>query len=153
MAPHLRAKQCSMVWTGFVVAALLLGWSWTIGASSPAFASSAKMKAPGPKPQTHMSADEQIDTSSVRLVCLGAIKFYQQWISPIGGDKRCGFSPSCSAYGYKAIQAQGPTIGVLMTADRLIRCNLWKSPGPDYTLLPNGSLYDPPSKNLLSEEY
>jgi hypothetical protein len=39
-----------------------------------------------------------------------------------------------------------------MTADRLTRCNIWKEPGPDYFLLPNGRLYDPISNNLLVEK-
>jgi putative membrane protein insertion efficiency factor len=99
-----------------------------------------------------MSTGDHINTSSVQLACSGAIRFYQKLISPIGGGKRCGFSPSCSAYGYKAIGEQGPAVGILMTADRLMRCTIWKSLGPHYTLLPSGRLYDPPSKNLLSEE-
>lgn len=89
-------------------------------------------------------------TSSVKLAALGAIRFYQRMISPVGGTNKCGFSPSCSAYAYGAIQEQGPLVGLLMAADRLTRCNRWKSPGPDYTLLPNGRLFDPLSKNLLS---
>jgi len=48
-----------------------------------------------------------------------------------------------------SIREQGPLTGLFMTADRLTRCNIWKEPGPDYTLLPNGKLYDPPSHNLL----
>jgi putative membrane protein insertion efficiency factor len=138
-----------MRWTGFIVAVFLLGWSWTMGAFLPAFASSVKMKSPGAKSRIHAPAGEQIHTSNVRLACLGGLKFYQKWISPAGGGRRCGFSPSCSDYATKATEEQGSAIGILMTADRLIRCNPWKTPGPDYTPLPNGRLYDPPSKNLL----
>jgi putative membrane protein insertion efficiency factor len=90
-----------------------------------------------------------METSCVKLAFLGAIRLYQKRVSSIGGPDRCGFRPSCSAYGYTAIEEEGPVIGLLMTADRLIRCNIFKGPGPDYTLLPNGKLYDPPSKNFL----
>ncbi|MBI5589256.1 MAG: membrane protein insertion efficiency factor YidD [Deltaproteobacteria bacterium] len=90
-------------------------------------------------------------TSSVQIAFLESIKFYQKWVSPIGGD-RCGFRPSCSRYGYTAITTQGPVVGLMMTGDRLIRCNIWKSPGPDYFLLPNGRLYDPLSNNLFVDK-
>ncbi|NSW87729.1 MAG: membrane protein insertion efficiency factor YidD [Syntrophobacteraceae bacterium] len=102
----------------------------------------------GPKTASRSSRVEpQASTSCVDLVLLGAIRFYRKDISPIGGN-RCGFSPSCSAFGYRALSDYGATRGILMTGDRLMRCNIWKKPGPDYTLLPNGKLYDPPSRNL-----
>ncbi len=94
---------------------------------------------------------QNLETSSVGIAFLGAIKLYQKWISPTGGN-RCGFWPSCSAYGYQAIKEQGPMLGIIMIGDRQIRCNIWKESGPDYTLLPNGKLYDPPANNLLFEK-
>jgi uncharacterized protein len=115
-----------------------------------AHGSEAKMKGPNARSAKSLALDEG-ETSSVRVACLQSIRFYQEWISPIRGV-HCGFRPSCSAYGYAAIEQQGPIVGIMMTADRLMRCNLWKGPGPDYTLLPNGKLYDPLSKNLLSEK-
>jgi len=91
----------------------------------------------------------QIETSCVRIALLGSIKVYQRYVSPIGGVDRCGFRPSCSRYGYAAIKEQGPIVGLMMIGDRQTRCNLFKEPGPDYMLLPNGKLFDPVSKNLL----
>jgi putative membrane protein insertion efficiency factor len=112
-----------------------------------AFGSDFMMK--GPKEKRPDSAvSQEVETSCVKLAFLGSIRLYQKRVSAIGVD-RCGFRPSCSAYGYTSIKEQGPLIGLLMTADRLTRCNIWKEPGSDYTLLPNGKLYDPPSKNLL----
>jgi putative membrane protein insertion efficiency factor len=84
------------------------------------------------------------------LVFLAAIEVFQTRISPIDGH-RCGFSPTCSAFGRQAVREYGPIRGVTMTADRLMRCNIFKEPGPDYPLLPDGSLLDPPSRNLLDE--
>ncbi len=107
------------------------------------------MKAPGAKVRAASAQD--LETSTAAVACLGAIRFYQKVISPIGGN-RCGFWPSCSAYGYQAIREQGPFLGVIMIGDRQIRCNIWKESGPDYTWLPNGKLYDPPSHNLLFEK-
>lgn len=120
-----------------------------LNAAVCAYGSEAKMRGPKTRSGTSASPKESA-TSSVRIAFLGSIRFFQIWISPIDG-KRCGLRPSCSAYGYAAIEEQGPVVGILMTADRLMRCNIWTVPGPDYTLLPNGKLYDPLSKNLLSE--
>jgi putative membrane protein insertion efficiency factor len=121
-----------------------------LGYAARAYGSEVKMKGPNP-PSVRSIPVNQSETSSVRIAFLQSIRFYQNWISPIRGVG-CGFRPSCSAYGYAAIEQQGPIVGIMMTADRLMRCNIWKEPGPDYTLLPNGKLYDPLSKNLLSEK-
>jgi len=107
----------------------------------------------GPKTEQRGPAiSEDVETSSVRVALLGLIKLYQRRVSSIGGPDRCGFRPSCSNYGYEAIKEQGPVIGLVMIGDRQTRCNIFKEPGPDYTLLPNGKLYDPISKNLLFEK-
>ncbi len=119
------------------------------GLLSSARGSDLTMKGPREKVPTTQNENQAVETSCVKLVFLGAIRLYQKRVSSIGGPDRCGFRPSCSAYGYMAIEEEGPMIGLLMTADRLTRCNLFKGPGPDYTLLPYGKLYDPPSKNLL----
>jgi len=72
---------------------------------------------------------------------LGAIRLFQKYISPIDGA-RCNFSPTCSAYGHQAIHRHGPWLGVLMTADRLMRCSPL-SETDAYPRLPNGRLADP----------
>ena len=113
----------------------------------PAFGSDFMMKGPREE-RPASSVSQKVETSCVKLAFLGAIRFYQKRVSTPGVD-RCGFWPSCSAYGYMSIREQGALIGLFMTADRLTRCNIWKEAGPDYTLLPNGKLYDPPSQNLL----
>ena len=100
-----------------------------------------------PRVSTDVRAPE---TSSVLLVFLGAIELFQKRISPIEGP-RCGFSPSCSAFGHQAVREQGPVRGVMMTADRLMRDTVFTVPGPGYTVLPNGFLFDPVSRNLLHE--
>lgn len=105
----------------------------------------------GPRIRSHQLQPQEDPTSSVEVAFLQTIRLYQKWLSPIGGRDRCGFRPSCSAYSTMAIKEQGPLVGLLMTADRLTRCHIWKKPGADYPLLPSGKLYDPPSKNLLCE--
>jgi putative component of membrane protein insertase Oxa1/YidC/SpoIIIJ protein YidD len=108
------------------------------------------MKGPAAGPRPGSAGERAPETSSVRLVFLGAIGMFQKWISPIEGP-RCGFTPSCSTFGHQAIREQGPVRGVTMTADRLMRDTILTVPGPGYTVLPNGSIYDPVSRNLLRE--
>ena len=117
--------------------------------STTTFGSDFMMKGPGEELRGPEKASGP-ETSSVRVAMQGLIRFYQIFISPAGGPDRCGFRPSCSRYGHQAIREQGPVVGVMMTADRLTRCNLFERPG--YTRLPNGKLYDPVSDNLLFEK-
>lgn len=134
-------------WGVLIIKAFFLLTCSVLVFSPSAFGSDFMMK--GPKEKRPDSAvSQELETSCVKLAFLGGIRLYQKRISTPTVD-RCGFWPSCSAYGYMSIKEQGPLIGLLMTADRLTRCNIWKKPGPDYTLLPNGKLYDPPSQNLL----
>ncbi len=115
-----------------------------------AFCSAASMQAPRFSPQ-HPSHYQEPETSVVRLVFLGAIDFYRSTISPTSGA-RCGFSPSCSAFGRQAVKEYSPLQGVMMTADRLTRCNIFKEPDRDYFPLPDGLLFDPVFYNALGEQ-
>lgn len=102
-----------------------------------------------PEPRTALRArGETIETSPIEIILLGSIRLFQKRISPIDGP-RCHLFPTCSHYGYLAIREYGPLQGVLMTGDRLLRCNPARRPGPEYPLLPNGRLYDPVSRNSL----
>lgn len=84
--------------------------------------------------------------SALNSFLLGSIRFFQQWISPIDGP-RCSFSPTCSRFGYEAVNEHGPFLGSIMTTDRLMRCSYWTEPGLDYIRLPNGALHDPVTHN------
>lgn len=93
----------------------------------------------------------RIETATVQLVLLQAIRFFQKNISPLDGP-RCVFYPTCSHYGYRAIAQYGALKGIMMTGDRMIRCNPSRKDDPDYHLLPNGRLYDPVARNASIEE-
>ena len=140
-------RKTAVTGSAICIVALL----WALGFPVCARGSDAKMRGPhaGSKP---LPTTQESGTSCVEIAFLQSIRFYQKWISPIGGGDRCGLRPSCSAYGYEAVKEEGPVIGLMMTADRLTRCNIWKRAGAEYTLLPNGKLYDPISKNLLFEK-
>ena len=68
----------------------------------------------------------------MKYVALGLIRFYQLAISPLMPPS-CRFEPTCSHYGYQAIQKYGFFKGGWMTAKRIGRCH------PFYS----GDLYDP----------
>lgn len=122
-----------------IVALALLG---VFSGAAPAAASDLLMKSPRPAPRfERLHTDES--ASSVDLAFLGAIGVYRRFFSASRWGA-CGFQPSCSTFGQEAVRERGPWLGVLMTGDRLLRCNIFKRAGVDYTLLPNGKLWDPP---------
>lgn len=73
------------------------------------------------KPQEIVRFNPQ-ETSELKLVATGLIRFYQKFISS-QDVPTCGFHPSCSRFGMACIQKYGMVRGLLLTADRLIRCN------------------------------
>ena len=50
------------------------------------------------------------------------IRLYQKMISSQDLPS-CNFTPSCSQFGFTSIQQEGLFRGILLTADRLLRCN------------------------------
>ncbi len=74
-----------------------------------------------------------------------AIGVYQKLISPLQGREICNFSPSCSNFSKQAINKYGMFWGVVMTADRLERCNFaaWSYFDIYYFGIVNDRLYDP----------
>lgn len=62
------------------------------------------------------------ETSELKLAAIGLIRLYQKFIS--SQDKpACNFHPTCSRFGMACIQEYGVLRGILLTADRLLRCN------------------------------
>lgn len=60
--------------------------------------------------------------SEIKLISLGFFRLYQEFIS--SQDKAvCNFTLSCSRFGVSSIQKFGFIHGLLMTSDRLQRCN------------------------------
>jgi len=133
----------------FLSGVALLVFSLSLGGAETAHAvSGAGMKGPPARPPARsMAASEGADSSSPQRLLLSGIRFFQQWISPIDGP-RCNFSPTCSAFGYQAVQSHGFLLGVMATADRLMRCHPWVESDANYVRLPGGKLHDPVSHNL-----
>lgn len=125
-----------------------LAFSLLLNLCSVALASSESMRGPAAKRQRPAGRDET-EASFLRLALFGTLKLYQRYVSPIDGD-RCGFSPSCSAFARWAVERSGVGEGILATADRLMRCTVFKGQGQDYLPLPDGRLFDPVENNLRS---
>lgn len=68
----------------------------------------------------------------MKYIGLGLIRFYQMTFSQVLPSS-CRFTPSCSQYGYGAIEKYGLLRGSLMAIKRIGRCH------PFY----HGNLYDP----------
>jgi len=66
----------------------------------------------------------------MKAVALGAIRLYQRGISP-ALPPGCRFQPTCSHYGYEAIERHGVLKGSLLTLWRLARCNPFNRGGLD----------------------
>lgn len=119
--------------------------------AAPAPCPASGMNGPGEGTQRRFAPSPGPETSTVRILLLRAVDLYRKHVSPIDGP-RCGFAPSCSSFARQAVGEYGAMRGVMMTADRLTRCNIFKEPGPDYHLLPDGRLLDPVSANTLNDQ-
>jgi uncharacterized protein len=63
----------------------------------------------------------------MKIVLLGIITFYQQFVSPLlhqllGIKSACRFSPTCTVYAQHVIQKYGAGKGTLLTARRVLHC-------------------------------
>lgn len=58
----------------------------------------------------------------MRTIVLGFISFYREVISPLT-PKSCRYLPTCSEYGYEAIQKHGIMKGGWLLLKRLVRCH------------------------------
>jgi len=62
------------------------------------------------------------ETSELKLAATGFIRLYQKFISS-QDSPACNFQPTCSRFGMACIREYGVARGILLTADRLLRCN------------------------------
>jgi uncharacterized protein len=75
---------------------------------------------------------------SPRVVVLKIIRWYQQVWSPDHSPRKklyphgyCRFYPSCSQYGYEAVERYGILKGGVLSLWRILRCNPWNRGGHD----------------------
>lgn len=58
----------------------------------------------------------------MKPLVLWLITSYRKWISP-QFPSCCRFYPTCSAYALEAVSVHGVAKGLLLTANRLLRCH------------------------------
>jgi len=66
----------------------------------------------------------------VKRLTLALIRFYQRYVSP-SRPPACRYQPTCSHYGYEAIQRHGVLKGSCLMLWRLIRCHPFSRGGYD----------------------
>ena len=66
-----------------------------------------------------------------RTLLLGFIRLYQLTLSRLLPPGTCRFYPSCSRYGFEAIQKHGAVRGSLLATWRVLRCNPFNPGGYD----------------------
>lgn len=66
----------------------------------------------------------------MKKLFLGIIRFYQKKISPLTPPK-CKYYPTCSHYGYEAIERFGVFKGSALALWRILRCNPFSKGGYD----------------------
>jgi len=66
----------------------------------------------------------------MKKILLYLIRFYQKYISGLKSTK-CPYIPSCSQYGYEAIQKYGAIKGSILAIWRILRCNPFSKGGYD----------------------
>jgi len=68
--------------------------------------------------------------TAVKSATLAIIRFYRACLSP-ALPSSCRFYPSCSAYGYEAVEKWGLRRGLSLTFRRLLRCRPFGGQGYD----------------------
>ena len=64
----------------------------------------------------------------MKRVLLYLIRCYRKYVSPMKHTK-CPYYPSCSEYGYEAIQKYGALKGGMLASYRVLRCNPFSKGG------------------------
>ena len=84
---------------------------WSVEESAPVVTS--------PKTVEPATTDRDRRQSLPAQFLIGSVRFFQRFISPVDGT-RCTMTPTCSHFSIQAIEAHGPIIGFMMTADRIV---------------------------------
>jgi len=113
------AARTSLVKTFLIIFLVVM---FSIAVAFPCHSTDREMSAPwdfnNPVPDKKEKTQEK-DASFCASLLIQALRFYQDYISPVIGD-RCVMEPSCSQYAIDAIRKHGCVIGSVMTSDRLI---------------------------------
>lgn len=70
-------------------------------------------------------------TTEMKKIFISIIRFYQRNISPLMGQGKCKYYPTCSQYTREAIEVHGAFKGLFMGIWRILRCNPFSKGGYD----------------------
>lgn len=88
-----------------------LEWGpWSVNGGAPVMASPETVAPPQTGPDRR---------SILARFLIRSVRFFQTVISPVDGT-RCTMTPTCSHFSIQAIEAHGPIVGFMMTADRIV---------------------------------
>ncbi|HMV15775.1 MAG TPA: membrane protein insertion efficiency factor YidD [Chitinophagales bacterium] len=62
---------------------------------------------------------------------IALIKIYKYSISPLLGENKCRYQPSCSTYAIEALQKHGLFKGGYLAIKRILSCHPWGGSGYD----------------------
>lgn len=96
------------------------------------------------KPESFLSQQ----TFELKLFLLGGIRFYQAFISTQDLPS-CNFVPSCSRFSSAAFRHTNSIHALLLTSDRLQRCNGLPGMERHYRFLPEIGKYADPLENYI----
>ena len=65
------------------------------------------------------------------LPFVALIKLYKYAISPLLGESKCRYQPSCSTYAIEALQKYGLFKGGYLALKRILSCHPWGGHGHD----------------------
>ncbi|MDX2278472.1 MAG: membrane protein insertion efficiency factor YidD [Saprospiraceae bacterium] len=63
----------------------------------------------------------------IKKVFIFPIRIYQWTLSPLLGNNKCRYNPTCSHYAIEAIEEWGPIKGTYMGIQRILRCHPWST--------------------------
>ena len=66
----------------------------------------------------------------MKKILIAGIRFYQKFLSPMKRT-RCPYIPTCSHFGFDAIDNYGAVKGSLLALWRILRCNPFSKGGFD----------------------
>ncbi|GAB2516760.1 Putative membrane protein insertion efficiency factor [Corynebacterium atrinae] len=78
-----------------------------------------------------MDEDLPVPRGLIARGLTAAVRFYQNYLSPLKMGSSCRFEPTCSAYALEAVSRHGAATGVVMTLSRLSKCGPWHPGGYD----------------------
>ncbi|MDD5713094.1 MAG: membrane protein insertion efficiency factor YidD [Smithellaceae bacterium] len=130
---------------GGVLLALFIASLW-MGVAMDAWGAAPPTPFQKPASQGTATATAEEPESLPAGFFLTALRFFQNYISPVDGD-RCPSYPTCSAYAVAAVKKHGFVLGYLMTVDRLIHEYDARQDSPVVWVDGTARFYDPVENN------